>query len=102
MFAGTARSGPDHVRLKRLGDEVERALPHAFNGQLNGGERGEQHHSYCGVDLPRTGQDVQPFAVGHLLVGDHGVIAIDSQISNGLRNAGGLRHRVPVHSEIRG
>ena len=42
MLASAPDGSPDDVRLKRLGDEIESALAHAFDGQFDGGKSREK------------------------------------------------------------
>ena len=56
-----------------LGDEIERTAAHALDRKLNGRERSQKNDGQARIGFARGGQDVQSFAVSHLLIGDDGV-----------------------------
>ena len=72
-LAGAAHRGADHLGLKGFGQKVESALPHAFDGQFDGGHRGQKNHGNRRIDLVSGRKNRQPLSIRHLLISDHAV-----------------------------
>ena len=82
--------------MKRLGDEIERAAPHAFDRKFDRCKRGQENHRHGGVRLARGGQHLESLAVAHLLVGDHGVERVLGERGRACGEARGLDHLVTL------
>jgi hypothetical protein len=102
VLAGAASGGAHYIRLKRLGHEIERALPHALHGQFDGSEGGEKDDGKRRVGFADARQHIQPLTVGHFLIGDNGVVAVGRQKRCGFGETCRFGNDMPILRQIRG
>jgi hypothetical protein len=72
--------------LKRFRNEIEGSLPHAFDRKFDRGEGRYEYHGQSRVKLADRGEQVEPFPVCHLLVGEHGIEVSGTELCLCLRD----------------
>ncbi len=72
-LASAVRGRQHNVRLKGFRQKVKSPLAHGFDRKFHGRHRGEHDHRDRRIALARGRQNVEPGAVGHLLVRDYDI-----------------------------
>ena len=86
--------GPQLVEIDRLGQVVDRPLPHGFHGRVHGGESRHQHHPGGRRQPPGFGEQLQAVHLVHLEVGDDEVELASPHLGQGFQAIGRPPHLV--------